>query len=132
LYLGKGVAGPRHEQSSRRNGQFVAFNCGAVPEQLFESEMFGYEPGAFTGAVKRRTGKFEWANGGTLFLDEIESLPLSLQAKLLRVLQERKVERLGSNQLITVDCRVIVASQEDLGELVRQQRFRSDLCTAST
>ena len=121
------VARCLHEQSIRRKGQFVAINCGGVPEQLFESEMFGYEPGAFTGASRRRIGKVEWANGGTLFLDEIESLPIALQAKLLRVLQERKVERLGSNELISVDCRVIVASQEDLGELVKQQRFRSDL-----
>jgi two-component system C4-dicarboxylate transport response regulator DctD len=121
------VARCLHEQSSRRDGRLVAINCGAVPEQLFESEMFGHEPGAFTGANKRRIGKLEWANRGTLFLDEIESLAMSLQAKLLRVLQERKVERLGSNDLIPIDCRVIAASQEDLGELVKQQRFRSDL-----
>ena len=105
----------------------MAINCGGLPEQLFESEIFGHELGAFTGANKRRIGKVEWANGGTMFLDEIESLPMSLQVKLLRVLQERKVERLGSNELIPVDCRVIAASQEDLGELVKQQRFRSDL-----
>jgi len=121
------VARCLHEQSSRRDGRLVAINCGGVPEQLFESEMFGHEPGAFTGANKRRVGKLEWANRGTLFLDEIESLAMSLQAKLLRVLQERKVERLGSNDLIPIDCRVIAASQEDLGELVKQQRFRSDL-----
>jgi two-component system, NtrC family, C4-dicarboxylate transport response regulator DctD len=121
------VARCLHEQSSRRDARFVAINCGGVPEQLFESEMFGHEPGAFTSANKRRIGKLEWANQGTLFLDEIESLAMPLQAKLLRVLQERKVERLGSNELITIDCRVIVASQEDLGELVKQQRFRSDL-----
>ena len=121
------VARCLHEQSSRRDGRLVAINCGGVPEQLFESEMFGHEPGAFTGANKRRIGKLEWANRGTLFLDEIESLAMSLQAKLLRVLQERKVERLGSNDLIPIDCRVIAASQEDLGELVKQQRFRSDL-----
>jgi two-component system C4-dicarboxylate transport response regulator DctD len=121
------VARCLHEQSSRRNARFVAINCGGIPEELFESEMFGHEPGAFTSANKRRIGKVEWANEGTLFLDEIESLPMSLQAKLLRVLQERQVERLGSNDLIAVDCRVIVASQEDLGELVQQQRFRSDL-----
>jgi two-component system, NtrC family, C4-dicarboxylate transport response regulator DctD len=121
------VARCLHEQSSRRDARFVAINCGGVPEQLFESEMFGHEPGAFTSANKRRIGKLEWANQGTLFLDEIESLAMSLQAKLLRVLQERKVERLGSNELIPIDCRVIAASQEDLGELVKQQRFRSDL-----
>jgi two-component system C4-dicarboxylate transport response regulator DctD len=116
-----------HEHSTRRAAQFVAINCGGLPEQLFESEIFGHELGAFTGANKRRVGKVEWANGGTLFLDEVESLPMPLQVKLLRVLQERKVERLGSNELIPVDCRVIAASQEDLGELVKQQRFRSDL-----
>ena len=121
------VARSLHEHSSRRTAQFVAINCGGLPEQLFESEIFGHELGAFTGANKRRIGKVEWANGGTLFLDEVESLPMSLQVKLLRVLQERKVERLGSNELIPVDCRVIAASQEDLGELVKQQRFRSDL-----
>jgi two-component system, NtrC family, C4-dicarboxylate transport response regulator DctD len=121
------VARCLHEQSRRCNARFVAINCGGVPEQLFESEIFGHELGAFTGANKRRIGKVEWANGGTLFLDEVESLPTSLQVKLLRVLQERKVERLGSNELTPVDCRVIAASQEDLGELVKQQRFRSDL-----
>jgi two-component system, NtrC family, C4-dicarboxylate transport response regulator DctD len=121
------VARCLHEQSSRRSARFVAINCGGVPEQLFESEMFGHELGAFTSANKRRIGKVEWANEGTLFFDEIESLTMSLQVKLLRVLQERKVERLGSNELIPVDCRVIAASQEDLGALVKQQRFRSDL-----
>src|SRR5437660_1641964 len=121
------VARSLHEHSSRRDAQFVAINCGGLPEQLFESEIFGHELGAFTGANRRRIGKVEWANGGTMFLDEVESLPMSLQVKLLRVLQERKVERLGSNELIPVDCRVIAASQEDLGELVKQQRFRSDL-----
>ena len=121
------VARSLHEHSSRRDAQFVAINCGGLPEQLFESEIFGHELGAFTGANRRRIGKVEWANGGTMFLDEVESLPMSLQVKLLRVLQERKVERLGSNDLIPVDCRVIAASQEDLGELVKQQRFRSDL-----
>ena len=121
------VARCLHEQSNRRDARFVAINCGGIPEELFESEMFGHESGAFTSANKRRIGKVEWANEGTLFLDEIDSLPMSLQAKLLRVLQDRQVERLGSNDLIAVDCRVIVASQEDLGELVKQQRFRSDL-----
>ena len=121
------VARSLHDHSGRRSAQFVAINCGGLPEQLFESEIFGHEPGAFTGANRRRIGKVEWANRGTMFLDEIESLPMSLQVKLLRVLQERKVERLGSNELIPVDCRVIAASQEDLGELVKEQRFRSDL-----
>jgi two-component system C4-dicarboxylate transport response regulator DctD len=121
------VARSLHEHSSRRNGRFVAVNCGGLPEQLFESEIFGHELGAFTGANRRRIGKFEWANGGTMFLDEVESLPMSLQVKLLRVLQERKIERLGANELIPLDCRVIAASQEDIGELVKRQRFRSDL-----
>jgi two-component system, NtrC family, C4-dicarboxylate transport response regulator DctD len=121
------VARSLHEHSMRREGRFVAVNCGGMPEQLFESEIFGYEAGAFTGAAKRRIGKIEWANQGTLFLDEIESMPMALQVKLLRVLQERKFERLGSNELIPVDCRVLAASQADLGELVEKQRFRSDL-----
>ena len=121
------VARSLHEHSMRREGRFVAVNCGGVPEQLFESEIFGYEAGAFTGAARRRIGKIEWANQGTLFLDEIESMPMALQVKLLRVLQERKFERLGSNELIPVDCRVLAASQSDLGDLVAQQRFRSDL-----
>jgi two-component system C4-dicarboxylate transport response regulator DctD len=121
------VARSLHEHSGRREGRFVAVNCGGVPEQLFESEIFGYEAGAFTGAAKRRIGKIEWANRGTLFLDEIEGLPMALQVKLLRVLQERTFERLGSNELIAADCRVLAASQADLGDLVEQQRFRSDL-----
>jgi two-component system C4-dicarboxylate transport response regulator DctD len=121
------VARCLHENSSRRNERFVAVNCGGLPEQLFESEIFGHEAGAFTGAARRRLGKIEWANKGTLFLDEIESMPMSLQIKLLRVLQERKVERLGSNELIHVDCRVVAASKEDLGEAVARNEFRADL-----
>lgn len=121
------VARCLHEHSNQREGRFVAVNCGGMPEQLFESEIFGYEAGAFTGAAKRRIGKIEWANQGTLFLDEIESMPMALQVKLLRVLQERKFERLGSNNLLPVDCRVLAASQADLGELVEKRRFRSDL-----
>ena len=95
------VARALHEFSARRDKPFVALNCAALPETVFESELFGYEPGAFTGAVKRRIGKIEYASGGTLFLDELEGMPLSMQAKLLRVLQERRVERLGSNTSAT-------------------------------
>lgn len=112
---------------SMRTGHFVAINCAAVPENLFESELFGHEAGAYTGAVRQRIGKLEYAHGGTVFLDEIESLPLPLQAKLLRVLQERQIERLGSNRLIPVDLRVVVATKVDLKELVAQGSFRSDL-----
>jgi two-component system C4-dicarboxylate transport response regulator DctD len=121
------VARCLHDHSSRRNRNFVAMNCGGLPESLFESEVFGHEAGAFTGATKRRIGKVEHANGGTLFLDEIESTPPGQQVKLLRLLQEREIERLGSNVLIPVDCRVVAAAKQDLKELTRQDRFRSDL-----
>lgn len=121
------VARSLHENSARRGGNFVAINCGGLPETLVESELFGHEAGAFTGATKRRIGKIEHANGGTLFLDEIESMPLQLQIKLLRVLQERTLERLGSNTSIPVDCRVVAATKEDLAEMARQGRFREDL-----
>ena len=97
------VARCLHEASPRRKGNFVAINCGGLPETLFESEIFGHEAGAFTGAGKRRVGKIEYANGGTLFLDEIEAMPLAMQIKLLRVLQERSIERLGSNTGVAVD-----------------------------
>jgi two-component system C4-dicarboxylate transport response regulator DctD len=116
-----------HEYGSNRTGNFVALNCGGLPDSLFESEIFGHEPGAFTGATKRRIGKIEHAQNGTLFLDEIESTPYPLQVKLLRALQERKVERLGSNALIAVDCQVIAATKTDLVELSKQNRFRQDL-----
>jgi two-component system C4-dicarboxylate transport response regulator DctD len=121
------VARYLHEQSDRRQHNFVAINCGAIPEQLIESELFGAEAGAFTGADKKRIGKFEFANGGTLLLDEIESTPLSLQVKLLRVLEERKVTRLGSNQAIDLNIRVIAASKSDLKQLASTGEFRSDL-----
>jgi two-component system C4-dicarboxylate transport response regulator DctD len=121
------VARSLHEHSARRNGRFVAVNCGGLPEQLFESELFGHEAGAFTGALRRRIGKIEWAHQGTFFMDEIESMPLAMQPKLLRVLQERKLERLGSNEEVRVDCRLVAASQDDLGDLVAKQRFRADL-----
>lgn len=121
------VARCLHEASPRSKGNFVAINCGGLPETLFDSEIFGHEAGAYTGADKRRIGKIEHANGGTLFLDEIESMPIPMQIKLLRVLQERTLERLGSNTIISVDCRVIAATKEDLHALVEQNRFRADL-----
>ncbi len=116
-----------HEHSARRDHNFVAINCGAVPENLIESELFGHEKGAFTDARTRRIGKFEHANGGTLFLDEIESMPLALQIKLLRVLEERAIERLGSNELIALDLRVIAATKTDLKALAARGEFREDL-----
>ena len=121
------VARALHDLSSRRDGPFVAINAGALAESVVESELFGHEPGAFTGAQKRRIGKFEFANGGTLFLDEIESMSLDVQVKLLRMLQERVVERLGGNQLIPLDIRVIAATKEDLRQAADQGRFRADL-----
>ncbi len=116
-----------HECSHRQGKNFVAVNCGALPETIIEGELFGHEAGAFTGAQQRRIGKFEHANGGTLFLDEIESMPLSLQVKMLRVLQERSVERLGSNELIPLDLRVIAATKVNLKEAGEQGTFREDL-----
>ncbi|AVR96785.1 sigma-54-dependent transcriptional regulator [Pseudoduganella armeniaca] len=121
------VARCLHEYSERARHHYVAVNCGAIPETIFESELFGHEAGAFTGAAKRQVGKIEHASEGTLFLDEIESLPLAMQVKLLRVLQERYVERLGSLQPVAVDVRVIAASKVDLRELVDQGQFRADL-----
>jgi two-component system C4-dicarboxylate transport response regulator DctD len=121
------VARALHDHSNRRNGPFVAINAGALAESVVESELFGHEAGAFTGAQKRRIGKFEFANGGTLFLDEIESMSLDVQVKLLRLLQERVVERLGGNQLIALDIRIIAASKEDLRSAAEQGRFRADL-----
>ena len=121
------VARSLHEQSSRRERNFVAINCGSMQEQLLDSELFGHEAGAFTDAKRRRVGKFEHADGGTLFLDEIESMSLATQAPLLRVLQERKIERLGSNELIPVDLRVITAAKIDLRDAVEKQVFREDL-----
>lgn len=124
---GKEVVARQLHAASGRTGPFVAINCGALPESVFESEIFGHEAGAFTGAQKRRIGKLEHAQGGTVFLDEIESMPLPLQIKLLRVLQERQLERLGSNELIAFDCRVIAASKSDLLQLAAQGGFREDL-----
>lgn len=121
------VARCLHESSERAAHPFAALNCGAMPENLFESEIFGHEVGAFSGASKRRIGKFEYASGGTLFLDELESMPLALQVKLLRVLQERQVERLGANHPIAVDTRVVAATKDDLRLLSDQHKFRADL-----
>jgi two-component system C4-dicarboxylate transport response regulator DctD len=120
------VAHALHTRSGRK-GPFVALNCGALPESVFESEIFGHETGAFTGADKRRIGKIEHATDGTLFLDEIESMPLALQVKLLRVLQERRIERLGSNTSIPVNCRIVAATKVELKALSEQGAFRSDL-----
>ncbi|MGH1462322.1 MAG: sigma-54-dependent transcriptional regulator [Neptuniibacter sp.] len=116
-----------HEHSNRRDKNFVAINCGAVPENLIESELFGHEKGAFTDAKARRIGKFEHASGGTLFLDEIESMPMTLQIKLLRVLEERAIERLGANELIPLDIRIIAATKVDLKDASDKGEFREDL-----
>ncbi|MEX5502624.1 sigma-54 dependent transcriptional regulator [Pseudomonas putida] len=121
------VARCLHDFGPRAGKPFVALNCAAIPESLFEAELFGHESGAFTGAQGKRIGKLEYANGGTVFLDEIESMPLAQQAKLLRVIQEQKLERLGANQSIGVDLRVIAATKPDLLEEARAGRFREDL-----
>ncbi len=121
------VARSLHEQSNRRDKNFVAINCGAIPENLIESELFGHQKGAFTGAETERIGKFEYADGGTVFLDEIESMPLPAQVRLLRVLQERALERLGSNESIQLDIRIIAASKVDLRQASDAGTFREDL-----
>ncbi len=121
------IARSLHEQSQRSHKNFVAVNCGAIPENLIESELFGHEKGAFTNADTQRIGKFEYAQGGTLFLDEIESMPLSAQVRLLRVLQERTIERVGSNDTIHLDIRIISASKIDLSDVANRQTFRQDL-----
>lgn len=116
-----------HQQSQRADGPFIAINCAAIPENMLEATLFGYEKGAFTGAVQSCVGKFEQANGGTLLLDEITEMDISLQAKLLRVLQERRVERLGGRKEIPIDVRVLATSNRDVKEAVAQQQFREDL-----
>jgi two-component system NtrC family response regulator len=116
-----------HTLSARAQQRFVAINCAAIPETLLESELFGYEKGAFTGAVRQTTGKIEYANGGTLFLDEVGDLPMALQAKLLRFLQERVVERIGGRQEISVDVRVVGATHQDLPAKIKAGTFREDL-----
>jgi two-component system nitrogen regulation response regulator NtrX len=121
------VARTLHDRSPRAGGAFVTLNCAAVPTELIESELFGHEKGSFTGAAMRHLGKFEQAHRGTLFLDEIGDMPLAMQAKLLRVLEESEVERIGGDKPITVDVRVVVATHRDLDELARQGAFRRDL-----
>jgi two-component system, NtrC family, response regulator len=121
--LARGV----HELSGRKAGRFVAINCAAIPENLLESELFGYEKGAFTGAAKQTPGKIELANRGTLFLDEIGDLPAALQAKILRFLQDRTIERIGGRQEIAVEVRVVCATHQDLAAMIRDGRFREDL-----
>jgi two-component system NtrC family response regulator len=116
-----------HDASERRHKPFVAINCGAIPENLLESELFGYEKGAFTGAVKTTEGKVELANGGTLFLDEVGDIPLPLQVKLLRFLQERVVERIGGRKPIPVDVRIVCATHRDLNQMISEKTFRDDL-----
>src|SRR5580698_9683922 len=121
------IARAIHEASPRRNQRFVALNCAAIPSALLESELFGHERGAFTGACTQTKGRFQMADGGTLFLDEIGDMPLELQPKLLRVLQERELERLGSSQTVRVNVRVVAATNQDLAELVKKKLFRADL-----
>jgi two-component system, NtrC family, C4-dicarboxylate transport response regulator DctD len=121
------VARSLHDYGPRLAHHFAALNCAGIPELLFESEVFGHEAGAFTSAIKRRIGKIEYAQRGTLFLDEIETMPMSLQVKLLRVLQERKFERVGSNELLEVDCRIVAGTKANLLELAQQNQFRDDL-----
>ena len=121
------IARALHDLSPRAKGPFIAINCGAIPETLLESELFGYEKGAFTGAAKQTRGKIEYADGGTLFLDEVGDLPMTLQVKLLRFLQERVIERLGGRQEIPVDVRVVCATHQDLPARVKEAKFREDL-----
>src|SRR5690242_3789162 len=121
------IARTIHEKSQRHAGPYVTLNCAAVPAELIESELFGHEKGSFTGAASRHIGKFEQATDGTLFLDEIGDMPLAMQAKLLRVLEERQVERVGGDRTIPVDVRVIVATHRNLDELVKKGTFRQDL-----
>jgi len=121
------VARTLHEKSPRSGGPFVTLNCAAVPAELIESELFGHEKGSFTGAAGRHVGKFEKANGGTIFLDEIGDMPLTMQAKLLRVLEESEVERIGGEKPIRVDARVVVATHQSLESLVKEGKFRQDL-----
>ncbi|MDX9875324.1 MAG: sigma-54 dependent transcriptional regulator, partial [Spongiibacteraceae bacterium] len=121
------VARNLHYNSKRRDGPFVPINCGAIPRELLESELFGHEKGAFTGAITARAGRFEMAQGGTLFLDEIGDMPLDMQVKVLRVLQERTFERVGGNKTIQADVRIIAATHRDLETMIAEERFREDL-----
>jgi DNA-binding NtrC family response regulator len=121
------VANSLHENSPRRDRRFLPINCAAIPAEILESEMFGHERGSFTGATGRKVGKFELADGGTLFLDEIGELPLDMQAKLLRVIEQREFMRVGGTETIRVDIRLVVATNQDLAVAVEEGRFRSDL-----
>jgi DNA-binding NtrC family response regulator len=121
------IARALHEKSPRRNGPFISLNCAAIPAELMESELFGHEKGSFTGAAARHVGKFEQAHRGTLFLDEIGDMPIAMQAKLLRVLEEGEIERVGGDKPLAVDVRVIVATHRNLEEQIRQGSFREDL-----
>jgi len=121
------VARVLHARSRRARGQFVAINCAAIPENLLESELFGHEKGAFTGAIGRRIGRFERASGGTLFLDEIGDMSLALQSKILRALQEREIERVGGSSAVAIDVRIVAATNRDLQAAVAEGRFREDL-----
>jgi two-component system, NtrC family, nitrogen regulation response regulator GlnG len=121
------IARAIHFNSKRLGKPFIALNCAAIPKDLLESELFGFEKGAFTGATERKLGKFEQANGGTIFLDEIGDMPIDLQSKILRVLQEKEVTRTGGNQSIAVDVRIVAATNQDLEESVRRKEFREDL-----
>ncbi|HUI27599.1 MAG TPA: sigma-54 dependent transcriptional regulator [Candidatus Kryptonia bacterium] len=121
------IAKAVHYHSPRWSGPFIALNCSAIPRELLESELFGHERGAFTGAVEQRPGKFEVAAGGTLFLDEVGDMPLELQVKLLRVLQEKELTRVGGREVIKIDCRIIAATNQDLERAIKQGRFREDL-----
>ena len=121
------VARVLHSRSRRARGQFVAINCAAIPENLLESELFGHEKGAFTGAIGRRIGRFERASGGTLFLDEIGDMSLALQSKILRALQEREIERVGGSSAVPIDVRIVAATNRDLQAVVAEGRFREDL-----
>jgi DNA-binding NtrC family response regulator len=123
----EGIAALIHNKSSRKEKPFITINCGAIPETLMESELFGYEKGAFTGAAARKTGRFDRAQGGTLFLDEIGELSLSLQVKILRVLQEKEFERVGGTEVIKADVRIVAATNRDLDKMVIDGEFREDL-----
>jgi transcriptional regulator with GAF, ATPase, and Fis domain len=126
------IAQAVHDYSARANGPFIKLNCAAIPAGLLESELFGHEPGAFTGALTQRIGRLQLANRGTLFLDEIGDLPPELQPKLLRALQEQEFERLGSSQTIRVDVRIVAATNQSLAQMVNERKFRAAWVICST